>query len=77
MIANLLKNGNKVVAYDINKDAMKAAQDQGATTASSVADLSGKVDAVITMLPTPHIVKDTFLGPKGIIVTVRREPFDG
>jgi len=72
MVSNLLKKGNKVVVYDINKDAVKAAESAGATSTSSVAELSAGVDAVITMLPTPDIVKDTFRGPKGIIANSKK-----
>lgn len=72
MVANLLKNGHKVVAFDLNPDAVRAATANGATAASSVAALAQQSDKVITMLPTPDIVKQTYRGANGIIANSKK-----
>lgn len=72
MVHNLIKNGNKVIAYDINNDALKAAEKEGASSASSVAAVSANVDSLVTMLPTPDIVLNTFQGPNGIIANSKK-----
>ena len=45
MAQRLLKGGHRVVAYDPNEDAVKAAEHNGATSASSIADLVSKLSA--------------------------------
>jgi 6-phosphogluconate dehydrogenase len=45
MAQRLLKGGHRVVAYDPNEDAVKAAEHNGATGASSIADLVSKLSA--------------------------------
>lgn len=67
MTLNLLKNGKKVVVFDLSADATKDLVAKGATNASSVAELAQQCDKVITMLPTPKIVKEIYTGPDGII----------
>lgn len=63
MARNLIKAGWKVTVYDA--DAAKArdfAQTQGAGAASSLAELGGRSDVVITMLPDGHVVRRVALG---------------
>ena len=72
MVANLLKNGHKVVAFDVNSEALRAATANGATAATSVADVASQSDSVITMLPTPAIVKETFRGKNGIFANSKK-----
>ena len=67
MVANLLKNGHKVTVFDTSKDATVDVVKQGATLASSVAEVASNTDKLFTMLPTPAIVKDTYVRPDGII----------
>ena len=45
MTTRLLRGGHKVVAFDFNKDAVKAAVGDGATGASSLEELVGKLSA--------------------------------
>lgn len=72
MVTNLLKNGHKVVAFDLNAEAVRAVTAKGATAASSVADVAQQSDKVITMLPTPDIVKETYRGTNGIIANSKK-----
>ena len=66
MAANLVKGGYRVVAYDA--DAARAAQfanEAGATSATTLADLGGRVDAIVTMLPTGKEVRACLLESEG------------
>ena len=72
MVANLLKNGRKVVAFDVNPEALQSVAKQGATSGSSVADVARQSDHLITMLPTPDIVKQTYRGPDGIVANSKK-----
>jgi 6-phosphogluconate dehydrogenase len=45
MTTRLLRGGHKVVAFDFSKDAVKAVASEGATGASSLEDLVGKLSA--------------------------------
>ena len=45
MTTRLLRGGHKVVAFDFNKDAVKASEGDGATAASSLDDLVSKLSA--------------------------------
>lgn len=65
MIANLVKAGHRVRAYDATPAAVTAAVEAGATAASSAADAFGG-DAVISMLPNDKAMRAVF-GPGGIL----------
>ncbi len=62
MTERLLKGGHEVVAYDLSADALKAAASKGAETASTLAELTGKLDspkAVWVMLPAGKVTDST------------------
>jgi 3-hydroxyisobutyrate dehydrogenase-like beta-hydroxyacid dehydrogenase len=60
MVANLVRAGHRVRAWDISPDAMSAAQRNGAEAASSAKHaFSG--DAVISMLPNDEAMRLVFL----------------
>jgi len=62
MTERLLKGGHEVVAYDLSVDALKAAASKGAATASTLAELTGKLDspkAVWVMLPAGKVTDST------------------
>ena len=65
MIANLVRAGHRVRAYDATPDAVTAAVQAGAAAASSAADAFGG-DAVISMLPNDKAMRAVF-GPGGIL----------
>lgn len=72
MVANLAKNGHKVTVYDLSKQATDAvAKHEGVSVAGSVAQVAQQCDNVITMLPTPAIVKETFLSSSGIFANCK------
>ena len=67
MVANLLKAGYRVHAYDVRREAVEAAVAQGALPAESVAQATSLGDAVVTMVPNSPEVEIAYLGPKGVL----------
>jgi 3-hydroxyisobutyrate dehydrogenase len=66
MLANLVKKGFAVVAYDVVPAALAAAVKSGATAAGSSADAARRSDLVITMLPSSSHVEAAYLGAGGV-----------
>jgi 3-hydroxyisobutyrate dehydrogenase len=67
MLANLLKKGFQVVAYDVVAAALDAAATLGAVRAGSIREAAEEADLVITMLPSSANVEAAYLGDGGII----------
>ncbi len=62
MTERLLKGGHEVVAYDLSADALKQAASKGAETATTLADLAGKLTApkaAWVMLPAGKVTDST------------------
>src|SRR5690606_38475582 len=71
MAHNLLKAGQSVVVFDLNKAAVDELVKAGATAAASPKDAAGKADqAVITMLPAGAHVKAVYEGDDGVLAGV-------
>jgi 3-hydroxyisobutyrate dehydrogenase len=66
MLANLVKKGFAVVAYDVVPAALATAVKSGATAAGSSADVARRSDLVITMLPSSSHVEAAYLGAGGV-----------
>ena len=60
MAANLVQAGHHVNAFDLSKDALTRARENGATPFTSVRDAVAGVDAVVSMLPNGKIVESVF-----------------
>jgi 3-hydroxyisobutyrate dehydrogenase len=71
MLANLIKAGHRLEAYDVRREAVDAAVQRGATPAGSATELAGRVEVLITMLPNSPEVDAAYLGPKGILEGAR------
>ena len=72
MCRNIIRNTNhEVVVFDLSPEAVKACTDLGASSGTSVADVAGRCDVVITSLPLPRIVEDVTLGAGGIAESAR------
>jgi len=67
MLANLVKKGFEVVAYDVVPVALEAAARLGAARAGSIREAAAASDLVITMLPSSANVEAAYLGADGII----------
>ena len=66
MAVNLVKGGYRIVAYDV--DAARAtqfAEDHGAKSAATLAELGKNADAIVTMLPTGKEVRACLLEAEG------------
>jgi len=72
MVANLVKKGFEVVAFDIVSAALEAAVKLGARQADSVREAAASGDLVITMLPSSANVEAVYLGPGGIAESAAR-----
>lgn len=62
MAANLIKDGQDVVVFDMFPASVEAAVKQGARSASSISELSSQCSSIITMLPAAKQVQDVYLG---------------
>ena len=67
MLANLVKKGHAVVAYDVVPAALQAAVAAGAKPAVSAADAAKRSELVVTMLPSSSHVEAVYLGAGGVL----------
>lgn len=67
MAKHLIDKGHKVTVYDLNKSAVNELVKNGAKAASSIAQLGESCERVFTMLPTPEIINETYLGNDGLL----------
>lgn len=67
MTRNLLRRGFPLVVTDARPEAAAELLADGATWAETPAEVAAASDLVITMLPTPAIVRIVALGPGGIL----------
>ncbi len=65
MVKRLLDAKNRVVAYDVSAENLKAATENGAVAASSSQAVAEEADVVITMLPSSVEVENAVLGERG------------
>ena len=72
MLANLLKKGHAVVAYDVVEAALEGAVKRGAARAGSAAEAARVSELVITMLPSSPHVEAAYLGAAGILEGIAR-----
>jgi 3-hydroxyisobutyrate dehydrogenase len=67
MLANLVKKGFDVTAFDIVPAALDAAARLGAARAGSIREAAADCDLVITILPSSGNIEEAYLGTGGII----------
>jgi 3-hydroxyisobutyrate dehydrogenase len=67
MVANLLKKGFAVVAYDVVPAALAGAVEAGASAARSCAEVASRSDLVVTMVPSSAQVETAYLGRDGVL----------
>lgn len=72
MARNILKAGFPLVVHNRSKQAVDELVSEGAQAAGTPAELTSKVDVVITNLPDSPDVELVALGDKGIIETARK-----
>ena len=64
--------GFRVTGYDPSPEAVATAKKNGAKTARTVAAAVKGADVICSSLPSPAVVRDVYLGPKGVLETARR-----
>ncbi len=64
--------GFPVTGYDPSAKAIATAKKNGAKTARTVAAAVKGADVVCSSLPSPAVVRDVYLGPRGVLETARR-----
>jgi 3-hydroxyisobutyrate dehydrogenase len=67
MAANLVKAGHDVAVFDMAGTAVAKAVEAGAHARTSAADTAREREAVVTMLPAGHHVRQVYLGENGIL----------
>src|SRR5215468_7266339 len=72
MLANLVKKGFDVLAFDVIAAALDAAVRLGAARAGSVGEAAANSDLVVTMLPSSANVEAVYLGAGGIVENAAR-----
>jgi 3-hydroxyisobutyrate dehydrogenase len=71
MLANLVKAGHTVRAFDLSTDALARAETAGASRADTAAAAADGADVVITMLPAGQHVRAVYMGEGGVIGAAR------
>jgi len=67
MALNLLKEGQALTVFDINKGAMKEVLEAGAAPGASPKEVGGRSEVVFTMLPNSPQVEEVLSGEGGVL----------
>jgi 3-hydroxyisobutyrate dehydrogenase len=71
MARNLRKAGHELVAFDIEKEAMRELGATGAGSATSPGEAASRAEMVITMLPSSPHVRAVYAGEGGVLSGVQ------
>jgi len=71
MAANLIKNENDLMVFDVNKEAVQLAVNAGATAAESPAEVAAHCTKIVTMLPSSPHVKEVYCGADGLLTRAK------
>jgi len=71
MVDNLLEKGADLTVFTRTRSKIEAMIGRGAKGATSVADLTQKVDVVLVCLPSVQTTRDLLLGDDGVIANAR------
>jgi 3-hydroxyisobutyrate dehydrogenase-like beta-hydroxyacid dehydrogenase len=66
MVLRTLAAGNRVVVFDLNRDAVRQLVEAGAEAAQSAAEVGARAERVLISVPTPDVVHEVVLGETGI-----------
>jgi 3-hydroxyisobutyrate dehydrogenase-like beta-hydroxyacid dehydrogenase len=75
MASRLLAAGHRLIAYDVQGQALSAIANKGAETAKSPAEVASRAEVVMASLPTPDIVREVALGEHGAAAGTRIRQF--
>src|SRR5258708_7721763 len=73
MAARLIAAGHRLVAYDVQGQALSAIAGKGAETAASPAEVASQAEIVMASLPRPEIVREVALGERGVAAGSKAE----
>lgn len=71
MLEQLLKADHRVTAYDLSENALKQADNLGASVSTSISAVVESANMVITMLPASQHVSSVYLDKGGLVETAR------
>ena len=71
MAQNLIKAGHEVLGYDISLDAVGKLVSAGGVAAGKPGAAADEAEVIVTMLPSGAEVRETHLGPDGLIARAR------
>ncbi|MEX2284500.1 MAG: NAD(P)-binding domain-containing protein [Gemmatimonadota bacterium] len=72
MASNLVRKGFPLVVHDIDRAAVRALVEIGATASDSAGAIAASRDVVFTMLPDSAVVDDVIAGADGVLAHARR-----
>ena len=75
MASRLLAAGHRVVAFDVQGQALSVIAGKGAETAASPAEVASRAEIVMASLPRPETVREVALGESGVIAGSHRQVF--
>lgn len=71
MARNLMKNGHKLVVYDVNAKVLDQFHADGALVVEHPADVATAAKDIVTMLPSSPHVKQVYAGDGGLLQTMQ------
>ena len=71
MAINMRRKGFELTVHDINEDAIKALEAEGARRGNGVAGVAAASDIVYTMLPGPKEVEEVIAGADGVLAHLK------
>jgi len=72
MARRLAEQGHRVTGYDVDAARVGRAREGGVTLAASPAGAAESADAVLSSLPDPAALRRAYLGPDGVLSTVKK-----
>lgn len=72
MASNLLKQGNQLIIWNRSKNAVEKLVEQGATAAESPKAVAEQATVIFSMLSTPAVVEQLFLGNTGVLNAMQK-----
>ena len=67
MAHRLIDQGYSIAVFNRSKERAISLVERGAVACDSAADVANEAPIVLVCLPTPHVVREVALGPKGIV----------
>ncbi|XP_043590174.1 3-hydroxyisobutyrate dehydrogenase, mitochondrial isoform X2 [Bombus pyrosoma] len=73
MARNILRNGHKLVVFDVNESAVSSLTEVGADRASDPTEVAKDVEVVVSMLPSNQDVLDVYNIKNGLLSSAKRD----